>query len=562
MSINKISIKNFKVFKDKTEFELAPITLLTGPNNSGKSSFTKFLDLLSSNYKNPSGFSVLDFIKGKHQLGEFNNIINWDSNSELLSFELDFPLSYFDENFKIQFNYSSYQENGVLHSFKIYNKKRTLLDVHKIESDNEIHGKGQFFSQGNSQLRWCIKLDVNYIKETINTYRKEDKNTKNLLFEYISDKEIYNNSNNLDLLYSIEELIFNNEDIDISFYSNLNENHVINFFNKSVDQENWLGKFELKNLANNIDMQIIHMEWLENVLIENNLYEKYVNLNLTFISESDEVAKIFDEIFTNNIYKGLQSLNNQFSSFSFLSATRGNKDRIFLNDSNHEINLLIREFNKFVNIKSSYFIFLKESFIILGIKGVLKIKRVESFGTLLYVEQKNRDVLLSDLGYGLSQVIPILLKILIESDKIFKAQDDRWDSEGYVKPWEEIAKKIFPTITIEEPEANLHPKLQSKLADIFVLAYKTFGVHFIIETHSEYLIRKLQYLTAKEELTTNESVIYYFNDDEYVSKQEKKVKKIEINKFGGLTDTFGPGFYDEATTLQFELLKLNKERNN
>jgi predicted ATPase len=49
MNINKISVK---IFKNKIEFELAPITLLTGPNNSGKSSFTKFLDLLSSNYKN------------------------------------------------------------------------------------------------------------------------------------------------------------------------------------------------------------------------------------------------------------------------------------------------------------------------------------------------------------------------------------------------------------------------------------------------------------------------------------------------------------------------------
>jgi predicted ATPase len=34
MSVNKLSIKNFKVFKYKTEFELAPIALLIGPNNS------------------------------------------------------------------------------------------------------------------------------------------------------------------------------------------------------------------------------------------------------------------------------------------------------------------------------------------------------------------------------------------------------------------------------------------------------------------------------------------------------------------------------------------------
>jgi AAA15 family ATPase/GTPase len=93
--IKKIGIENFRVFKEYTEFNLAPITVLTGTNNSGKSSFTKFLDLLSSNLNKPSGFSVLDFIKGNHQLGEFSNIINWDSNSGKLSFELDFPLSYF-----------------------------------------------------------------------------------------------------------------------------------------------------------------------------------------------------------------------------------------------------------------------------------------------------------------------------------------------------------------------------------------------------------------------------------------------------------------------------------
>ena len=117
-------------------------------------------------------------------------------------------------------------------------------------------------------------------------------------------------------------------------------------------------------------------------------------------------------------------------------------------------------------------------------------------------------------------------------------------------------------LVIEEPEANLHPNLQSKLADILVLAYNTHGIRFVLETHSEYLIRKLQYLTAKNDIGTNDVNIYYFNADEFVTAEEKKVKKININGFGALTDTFGPGFFDEAPTLQFELYKINQSQSN
>lgn len=120
----------------------------------------------------------------------------------------------------------------------------------------------------------------------------------------------------------------------------------------------------------------------------------------------------------------------------------------------------------------------------------------------------------------------------------------------------------FSTLIIEEPEANLHPNLQSKLADILVLAHNTFGMRFILETHSEYLIRKLQYLVARGEMKSDSVNIFYFNDDHFVNNREPKIKKIQITNDGNLTDTFGPGFYDEATRLQFELMKLNKEQSN
>ena len=95
-------------------------------------------------------------------------------------------------------------------------------------------------------------------------------------------------------------------------------------------------------------------------------------------------------------------------------------------------------------------------------------------------------------------------------------------------------------------------------------------LQIIVETHSEYLIRKLQYLSAKHVLQTDDNLslnpkdisIYYFNSDEYVTDVEPKVKCIHVDVFGGLSDTFGKGFFDEATNLKFQLMNLNKSQSN
>jgi predicted ATPase len=148
----------------------------------------------------------------------------------------------------------------------------------------------------------------------------------------------------------------------------------------------------------------------------------------------------------------------------------------------------------------------------------------------------NQEVPLFDCGSGIHQIVLLLLNIV---------------NADYSK-----------TFLLEEPETNMHPMLQSKLADLFVEAKNKFRINFIIETHSEYLIRKLQYLTAKNDISTEDIVIYYFNADTFVTSDEPKVKKIEIRKNGQLTESFGKGFLDETTMLQFELYKLNNSQSN
>ena len=94
---------------------------------------------------------------------------------------------------------------------------------------------------------------------------------------------------------------------------------------------------------------------------------------------------------------------------------------------------------------------------------------------------------LIDLGSGIAQVLPIITQT-------FKSEND--------------------LILIEEPEIHLHPKAQSKLGVLFATAVKKRNNTFIIETHSENLLLKLQRLVRNKELAKDDVSIIYVNKDE------------------------------------------------
>jgi predicted ATPase len=89
-------------------------------------------------------------------------------------------------------------------------------------------------------------------------------------------------------------------------------------------------------------------------------------------------------------------------------------------------------------------------------------------------------------------------------------------------------------------------------------AQKEKNKQLIIETHSEYFIRKLQYLVAKNEIDSDNILINYFNPASYREK-EGIVREISIEKDGSLSNDFGPGFFDEALNWKFELMKLKNQ---
>jgi predicted ATPase len=127
------------------------------------------------------------------------------------------------------------------------------------------------------------------------------------------------------------------------------------------------------------------------------------------------------------------------------------------------------------------------------------------------------EVYLPDVGFGVSQILPILVECL--------------------------RTKEAETIILEQPEIHLHPSLQSKLADFFICMAKS-GKKLVIETHSEHLINRLCLRIAQEESGEVKEILNTL----FVSFDEKQktsvVKPIQINEFGEIQN-WPVGFFDE-----------------
>ena len=112
-------------------------------------------------------------------------------------------------------------------------------------------------------------------------------------------------------------------------------------------------------------------------------------------------------------------------------------------------------------------------------------------------------------------------------------------------------------VFIEEPEQNLHPDFQSKLTEEFKNLGEV-GICCMIETHSEYIIRKSQVLVAEEnyqnekDLNDNNSFsVTYFDTND----KEEPYYKMEYEITGGFKRPFGPGFFDVTPDLDMKIIQ-------
>lgn len=430
-----LTIENFKNIDEKQDFNLKPITVVTGKNNSGKSSMLKSLMLLK-------------------------NITIDDDTKQIV---ID--------------NYDEYD-------LPIYN-----LDFKNIKSRNY---DGQYFSIG-------INLE-NKLKK-----RSDEKLVLTLYFEI----------DELNLRLILRELEVCTKDSETVI-------HIVQ--NKSIE----INK-EFFNVPNNINWIQEENEEVVNKLLEQAFmfifnadkagisFVDFIQAN-SLITKQEKAFKDELKEFFNAIE---ELLKKDFKSIQYIPSIRGSLERTFGNTS-------------FIGkaLKSYYPVSKDDD------QSKIK-KEIDSWfkefkmGSKANVEKTRGRFELSfngmniaDMGFGYNQLVPVIISSLL------------------------AYKNGIETIVIEEPESNLHPDLQSKLADFFVFVNNKYGTQFIIETHSVAFIRSLQ-LKIKNKLIKKEDVNIIF----FQTGIDTESYEMVISENGLFKNKFEEGFVGEIDRQINELLK-------
>ena len=134
------------------------------------------------------------------------------------------------------------------------------------------------------------------------------------------------------------------------------------------------------------------------------------------------------------------------------------------------------------------------------------------------------EVPLIDVGFGVSQVLPVLILCY-------------YAPEGSI-------------LILEQPEAHLHPKAQTELADVLIDAVTNRNVQIILESHSEYLLSRLQRRIAEKAIASVDTALYFCEINDGTSE----IEQLDVDEYGNIRN-WPQDFFGDVTG---ELIKKTK----
>lgn len=131
------------------------------------------------------------------------------------------------------------------------------------------------------------------------------------------------------------------------------------------------------------------------------------------------------------------------------------------------------------------------------------------------------EVLLTDIGFGVSQILPVLALCFCAPEE--------------------------STLILEQPDIHLHPSAQAGLADVLIEAMDRRGVQILFESHSEHLLRRIQRRIAEGSIKQDDIGLFFCSMEEDGSSS---LSHLELDEYGNIAnwpkDFFGDQFGEIA----------------
>lgn len=175
--------------------------------------------------------------------------------------------------------------------------------------------------------------------------------------------------------------------------------------------------------------------------------------------------------------------------------------------------------------QSTFARFVAEWMIEMGVIHSFTVKPVakgrKEYEVLIKTHADAPEVKLTDVGFGISQVLPALV-------------------EAFYAPRNS-------TVWMEQPEIHLHPQVQAHLADAFISAVQAWesgqprNVQLIVESHSEHFLTRLQRRVAEGVITPTDVAIYFCKR----SGKSAELEPLELDLYGNIANWPDNFFGDE-----------------
>ncbi len=160
----------------------------------------------------------------------------------------------------------------------------------------------------------------------------------------------------------------------------------------------------------------------------------------------------------------------------------------------------------------------------------------KEYEVLVKTHAKAPEVKITDVGFGVSQVLPALVQAF------------------YCPP--------NSTVWMEQPEIHLHPQVQAELADVFISAIqaredgRARSVQLIVESHSEHFLNRLQRRVAEGAITEEDVAVYFCRRDGLAAELEP----LHLNMFGEIENWPENFFGDEMKDISERSLAALKRK--